>query len=121
MEYYGKIQCVSYSELVGSGLLSKPNYDKKVRNGLLQVVRKGGNGREALIRYTTLPSKLKEAYDTLNPTADMEVKEQETAVAVYAADSAVRYFKEYEPALDYNRQAAYLLNPQVLNERCKIA
>ena len=49
MEIYGKIRCVTYAELVGSGILSKPSYDKKVREGVLQVVQRGGNGRVALI------------------------------------------------------------------------
>ena len=55
MEMYGKIRCVTYSELVGSGILSKPSYDKKVREGVLQIVQRGGNGRVALIGYDSLP------------------------------------------------------------------
>ena len=42
MEMYGKIRCVTFPELVSQGrILSKPNYDKKVREGKIRVVRPG--------------------------------------------------------------------------------
>ena len=62
MEMYGKIRCVTFPELVSQGrILSKPNYDKKVREGKIRVVRPGkGAGSYALIAvsYThlTLPT-----------------------------------------------------------------
>ena len=70
MEMYGKIRCVTYSELVGSGILSKPSYDKKVREGVLQIVQRGGNGRVALIGYDSRrrkgdERKNDEQYDTI--------------------------------------------------------
>ena len=54
MEMYGKIRCVTFPELVSQGrILSKPNYDKKVREGKIRVVRPGkGAGSYALIDYT---------------------------------------------------------------------
>ena len=53
MEMYGKIRCVTFPELVSQGrILSKPNYDKKVREGKIRVVRPGkGAGSYALIDY----------------------------------------------------------------------
>ena len=57
MEMYGKIRCVTFPELVSQGrILSKPNYDKKVREGKIRVVRPGkGAGSYALIDYTVFP------------------------------------------------------------------
>ena len=78
MEMYGKIRCVTFPELVSQGrILSKPNYDKKVREGKIRVVRPGkGAGSYALIDYTSLPALIREAYDRLYPNALEEMKEQ---------------------------------------------
>ena len=76
MEMYGKIRCVTFPELVSQGrILSKPNYDKKVREGKIRVVRPGkGAGSYALIDYTSLPALIREAYDRLYPNALEEMK-----------------------------------------------
>lgn len=44
--------------------LSKPTYEKKVRNGIINVMRRGCRGRETLINYMSLPSEMKDAYCT---------------------------------------------------------
>ena len=51
MEMYGNTLCVSFTELVRGGIISKPTYDKYVREGKLTLLQRGGNGREALIAY----------------------------------------------------------------------
>lgn len=51
MEMYGKTLCVTFDELVKSGIISKSNYDKHVREGKFRVMQKGGNGRKALVAY----------------------------------------------------------------------
>lgn len=56
MEMYGNTICVSFTELVGGGIISKPTYDKYTREGRLTVVQRGGNGREALIAYRSMPN-----------------------------------------------------------------
>ena len=45
MEMFGKIPCVTFDELVGSGIMSQANYKKHVRDGKVRVLRRGGNGR----------------------------------------------------------------------------
>ena len=47
MEMYGNTLCVSFTELVGSGLISQPTYKKYIREGKLTLLQRGGNGREA--------------------------------------------------------------------------
>lgn len=54
MEMFGNIRCVTYGELVGSGILSEPTYKKYVRCGKIRIVQRGGNGRKALIDYDSL-------------------------------------------------------------------
>ena len=54
MEMYGNTLCVSFTELVGSGLISQPTYKKYIREGKLTLLQRGGNGREALIAYRSM-------------------------------------------------------------------
>ena len=51
MEYYGNKLCISYHELVDSGIMTEPNYKYKAWKGQIDVVRRGGgaNGCCALI------------------------------------------------------------------------
>ena len=67
MEMYGKNICVSYRELVESGIISKSAYDKYVNQGKLTVARRGARNREALIYYDTMYPPIRVAYDTKNP------------------------------------------------------
>lgn len=59
-QYYQDILCVNggflYKE---AGLISKSYYDAMCRRNQINVVRRGGNGRSALIEYYTLPEKVK--------------------------------------------------------------
>lgn len=56
MEMFGNIRCVTFAELVTQGgILSEPNYKKKVREGKIRVLRPGkGKGSCALIDYVSL-------------------------------------------------------------------
>ena len=42
MEYYGNKLCISYHELVDSGIMTEPNYKYKAWKGQIDVVRRGG-------------------------------------------------------------------------------
>lgn len=48
MEMFGKTLCITFDELVRSGIMSKSNFDKHVRERKFQVLQKGGNGRKQL-------------------------------------------------------------------------
>ena len=41
MEMYGNTLCVSFTELVRGGIISKPTYDKYVREGKLTLLQRG--------------------------------------------------------------------------------
>ncbi len=122
MEMYGKIRCVTFPELVSQGgILSKPNYDKKVREGKLRVVRPGkGAGSCALIDYNSLPDLIRQEYDKLYPNALEEMKEQFMSNIIKSDDKAVEFYKTYEPQISLPRQAEYVLNAEVMNELIRV-
>lgn len=120
MELYGRIQCVTYDELVGSGILSKPSYDKKVRNGIINVIRRGGGGHPALIDYVSLPSDLKDEYQKKNPDSEKELIKKYMSCTIQSDDAAVKFYRDYQPAIAIERQHEYVLTAQVLNEMVRV-
>lgn len=117
---YGNTLCVSFTELVRGGIISKPTYDKYVREGKLTLLQRGGNGREALIAYRSMPERLRAAYDDTfkNAYEEMKQREQEKYIntQIRFDAEAVRFFKEFEPRIEPSRQLEYILNAQVMNE-----
>lgn len=114
MEMYGNTLCVSFTELVRGGIISKPTYDKYVREGKLTLLQRGGNGREALIAYRSMPERLRAAYDDTfkNAYEEMKQREQEKYIntQIRFDAEAVRFFKEFEPRIEPARQLEYILN-----------
>lgn len=129
MEMYGNILCVTFAELVQGGVLSEPNYKKKVREGKLRVLTRGGNGRKVLIDYVSMYQPIKAAYDFKYPNAARQLKEQikeEAMSDVLMADSkAVEYYRDtYRlpngSGLTDKKQNEYVLNAQVMNEMVRV-
>ena len=132
MEMYGNTLCISFSELVGNGVISTPTYKKFLREGRLTIVRRGGgNGREALIDYRRMPERLRAVYDEHFPHAyeDMIRREEEEKKKEIAEGNisdlrydqdAVTFFAEFRPEIKPDRQAEYVRNAQVLNEMVRI-
>ena len=125
MEMYGNVRCVTFGELVESGLMSKPNYDKHVKEKRFRVVQKGGNGRKVLIDFESMPDKLKSAYKAEFPNAEEELKsglmqnllKQDTKAVVFYRD---RYRLSDGSGLTDKKQAEYVLNAQVMNEMVRV-
>ena len=69
MEYYGNTLCVTYNDLVGSGIMSRENYYKMQHRGKIDVVRRGGGaaGNEALVSIESLPTKYREQVEARYP------------------------------------------------------
>lgn len=120
MELYGKIQCVTYDELVGSGIISEPSYKKKVRNGIINVVRRGGGGHPALIDYASLPSDLKAAVKKNDPDAEKKIIKKYMSCTIQSDDAAVEFYREYQPVIAIERQHEYVLTAQILNEMKRV-
>lgn len=120
MEMYGKIRCVTYAELVGSGILSVPSYKWYVKENRLRVVQRGGKGRIALVEYNSLPSKIKAAYDEMFPTATEDLRHTIMSNALITDNKAIEFYRDrYKlsngSGLTDVKQAEYVLNAQVLN------
>lgn len=124
MEMYGNILCVSYTELVSGGIISKPTYDKYVREGKLTVVQRGGRGREALVAYSSMFQKVRAVYDEKNKDAKEAMKRQEEekyiSTQIKFDREAVDFYKTYVAPnggkISTERQLEYILNAQVMNE-----
>ncbi|MCD7926676.1 MAG: hypothetical protein LUI85_19150 [Bacteroides sp.] len=128
MEMYGNILCVSFAELVGGGIISKPTYDKYVREGKLTVVQKGGNGRKALVAYSSMIEKVRAAYDEVYKGVKEAMKKQEEEMYISTQikfdAEAVDFYKKYVAPnggkISTERQLEYILNAQVMNEMVRI-
>ena len=120
MILYGKIQCITYDDLVGTGIISVPSYKKKVRNGLINVVRRGGGGHPALIDFVSLPCELKSAVKKMKPNAEEELMKAYMSSTLRTDKAAVDFFRNYRPDITIERQAEYVLTAQVLNEMVRV-
>ena len=118
MEMYGKTLCVTFNDLVGSGIMSKSNYDKHVREEKFSFMQRGGNGRKVLIIYDKLPDKIRTEIDIKNPNAKEQIKKQQVVPMdsrLKSDSKAVDFYKRYTPKISLDRQAEYVLNAKVLN------
>lgn len=120
MEYYGDKLCISYHELVGSGIMTEPNYKYKSWKGQIDVVRRGGgaNGCCALIAIDSLPTKYREAVEEMYPGGD-EVRIKTWVLSNYEMDqAAVAFFHDRSKTgvdLDEKKKREYIINASVLN------
>ena len=105
MEMFGKIPCVTFDELVGSGIMSQANYKKHVRDGKFRVLRRGGNGRKAQIAYESLPEAIRAAYDARNPRAKEQFIQPQLSMneRLNSDSKAVEFFKRYTPKITLER------------------
>lgn len=120
MGYYGNKLCISYHELVDSGIMTEPNYKYKAWKGQIDVVRRGGgaNGCCALIAIDSLPTKYKEAVEEMYPGGD-EVRIKTWVLSNYEMDqAAVAFFHDRSKTgidLDEKKKREYIINASVLN------
>lgn len=120
MEYYGNKLCISFHELVDSGIMTEPNYKYKAWKGQIDVVRRGGgaNGCCALIAIDSLPTKYKEAVEKMYPGGD-EVRIKTWVLSNYGIDqAAIAFFHDRSKTgidLDEKKKREYITNASVLN------
>ena len=120
MEYYGNKLCISYHELVDSGIMTNSNYCYKAWKGQIDVVRRGGgaNGCCALIAIDSLPTKYKEAVEKMYPGGD-EVRIKTWVLSNYGIDqAAIAFFHDRSKTgidLDEKKKREYITNASVLN------
>lgn len=120
MEYYSNKLCISFHELVDSGIMTEPNYKYKAWKGQIDVVRRGGgaNGCCALIAIDSLPTKYKEAVEKMYPGGD-EVRIKTWVLSNYEIDQvAIAFFHDRSKTgidLDEKKKREYITNASVLN------
>lgn len=117
MEMFGKTLCVTFDELVSSGIMSTSNYKKYVREGKFHVLQKGGNGRKVQIAYESLTDTIRAAYDAKYPDAKKYVQKQLPPMdeRLKSDSNAVDFYKKHTPKIEVERQAEYVLNAKVMN------
>lgn len=120
MEYYGNRLCISYSELVDSGIMTSANYNSLTYRKKVKVVRRGGGASDccALIAIDSLPSKYKEAVEKKYPGSD-EVRIKAWVLSNYEMDqAAIAFFHDRSKTgidLDEKKKREYIINASVLN------
>jgi len=118
-EYFNNILCVQVSWVLNSGMLKKPYYDQLVRRKVFKVVRKGGNGRTALIEYSSIRQDFKELIVSLagNPetVSKMGVLEKYITPNYEAASFFTTYRKPNGKSLGQEKQEEYLTNALILD------
>lgn len=121
---YGKIRAVAYHELVDK-VMSEPKYKKSVRERKLIIIRRGGNGRTALVSYDAMADDIRRDYDSAYPHAEKQIQEQlqkQLASDIIRQDpEAVKFYRDIYPSLTGIsltdvKQEEYVLNARVMNE-----
>lgn len=118
MEMFGKTLCITFDELVRSGIMSKSNFDKHVRERKFQVLQKGGNGRKVLVAYETLSDALRSVVEKKLPDIKKQLKKGQINpmnIRLKSDDKAVEFYKTYTPKISIDRQKEYVLNAKVMN------
>ena len=107
MEMFGKTLCITFDELVRSGIMSKSNFDKHVRERKFQVLQKGGNGRKVLVAYETLSDALRSVVEKKLPDIKKQLKKGQINpmnIRLKSDDKAVEFYKTYTPKISIDRQ-----------------
>lgn len=120
MQFYNNIPCISYSEIINGGILSKFDYDNNKRANKLQLVRRACRGTEALIAYDTMPEQLKEKVrkvygDNVRELAMQNPIKKWLQRDVKAADFYSTYRLPNNLFLKAEKQQEYTANASVLN------
>ena len=121
MEYYGNILCLTFSELTscdnGEPVMTRCCYDSAKRRGSIIVVRPGkGLGNEALIEYSSLPEKYKEAVKAKYGDPERIMSRENEPLVM--DNAAYLYFSQVRiggRTLSDKLRDEYYLNASVLN------
>lgn len=101
MEMFGNTLCITHAELVGTGIMSKSNFDKYAREHKFRVLQKGGNGRKVLVIYESLPDKLRTIVEETLPYAKEKLKPQLPPMdeRLKSDIRAIDFYKTYTPKI----------------------
>lgn len=110
-EYYEGNLCISYQELVGSGIMSAANYKQMVARDNMHVARRGGgaSGSCALVVIDSLPSRFKTKVKELFPEGALTHLKLWVRSNYEIDQNAIAFFHSRE-------QSGYDLAPEKINE-----
>ncbi len=116
------ITCVSYSELVGSGILTSANYKWMCHKKKLRKVATGGNGREAQIDYNSLPFEIRKTVDEIHGKINLckELFRQSIETNYKAREFFAHYVLADGRFLPFEIQEKYSRNVEVLDALIRI-
>lgn len=120
LEYYGKVACVGYDDLVGSGIMTAGNLQKMAQRGRLEIVRRGGGSSKnyALIAVDSLPEKYKAEVKKMYPEGN-RTRLTEWVKKNYERDAAAYsfFFDKRNTGVDLPAEKVkeYTVNASVLN------
>lgn len=130
MEYHDKILCVTSEELIGGSdpIMKEGTLKSNVyRKNIIRVLRGGGEGRQALYSYDSIPKKYKEKFvEKFGEPADV-LRERELRETVKYDEKARAFFAEFtyekngeQVHLSYELIQEYTANASVLGELVKM-
>jgi len=128
MEYFNKIVCVTYDELLdssdGEAVIKVGTLRSLLTRKVISYARKGfGMGCKALLDYSTIPTKYRQRYEEKYGDPVKLLKEATVKDRVKLDDKARVFFEEYtyelngeKTSLSSRIKEEYILNASVLNE-----
>lgn len=119
MEYYGGQLCISMSELVDSGIMTRGCYDKNAWRGKFTIARQGkGLGNYALVVVESLPTKYREMVDEMFPDSkDVMLAGWVRDNYEYDQNAVAFFFDKSKAGVELPAEVAreYAVNASVLN------
>ena len=118
-ETYNNTIAVPVRQLIDSGIISKPNYDKLVRAKKVKVLQRGCLGTPALADFSSFPERFRRVMETV--FGDPKAERSTNALAEFLGQDtkAIEFYSSYE--VDDNRYLPaetikeYYANACVLN------
>lgn len=118
--------CVHATLLINEGVISKAYYDQLVYQKKINRVQLGGNGRPALIEYTSIPYKYRQKIEAIVGFDPTQINKQSTFENEIQPDpQAVEFFTTYKlPTGAYLPEATqleYITNAEVIQAVHRVA
>lgn len=118
-EFFDNTICVSANDLISTLELNINTYVSLTRRGLLNVIRRGGNGRTALIEVSSMREDIKEKVIALAGDPKVSASKSVLESHIEVDTAAIAYFRVFRKkngsALSPSKQLRYCTNANILN------
>lgn len=119
-EYYNSVLCVNVSELIDNDVIGLSHYKQLVKRGYFNLIRRGGNGRTALVEYSSIKrddikGKIIQLFGDPKETAQKTIFESYLKPDTDAAVFFSSFRKTNGKALTFEKQKEYTTNAIILN------